>query len=843
MNKMFFKLGLGLLALAGMTWPLAAAPAEKSLHGHVPPMINARHLPKIGDLAATNELHLAIGLQLRNEAALDDLIAQVSDPASPNYRHYLTTQEFTDQFAPTEADYQAVIDFARSHGLTVTATHANRMLLEVSGRTAQVQSAFKVSLHTYRHPTENRTFYAPDTEPEVPASLAILDVSGLNNYASPHSFLRLRPDATNAPVAKAAQPQLGSGLFGSYMGNDFRAAYVPGTSLNGSGQNVALVQFDGYFASDINLYESQAGLPNVSLTNILLSGASGLPVTFNGTIEVSLDIEMVISMASGVNQVMVYEGNPFNFQPNVVLNRIATDNAARQISSSWGWTGGPTATTDQIFKEMILQGQTCFFASGDDDALLPGEVDNPGFFGTPSDNPYITVVGGTTLSTTGPGGAYTSETVWNWGIEFGLDGEGSRGGISSYYSIPWWQTNVNMTANGGSITFRNLPDVALTADNVLVIALGGASLPGTGGTSCASPLWAGFTALVNQQAANIGHSPVGFLNPTLYALAHSQYYTNVFNDVTTGNNTWSASPNAFFATTNYDLCTGLGSPGGTNLINALNSPTNGVLNFAATIPAPLPPWGTTLSLMNGNDPNGPWLLYIQDTVTNTLNGTNYNGWYVTLTTANPVGFAADNELYASTAVNSQFYGSATNVIATPGSIWQTTLAVTNYGPSISTNVFVTDTLPDMPGVTLVSSNFTSGSVSNFAGTLVWLVANSLPVNGGSTLTLNFLVNNTGLYTNAATVGSSSIDPNPDDDSVTVIASVGVSTAPVLSPLLAAGGGFRLSVVNDGGATITIQASTNLVNWVPVYTNLAPFTFTNFDTTNYQKRFYRAVVGP
>ncbi len=656
---------------------------------------------------------------------------------------------------------------------------------------------------------------------------------------------RVKAFATNAPLAKAPTTttvaNVGTGPFGTYMGNDFRAAYAPAAPQTGAGQNVALVQFDGYFASDIAAYETLAGLPSVTLTNILLNGFAGFPVTFNGNFEVSLDIEMVISMAPGVNSVMVYEGDPFNFLPNVVINQIAVDNAAKQVSSSWSWTGGPSATSDQIFKEMILQGQSYFNASGDFDAAVPGEYDNPGLSVFPLDDPYITIVGGTELTTATPGGSYTSESVWNDRTPNSYLGYwGSTGGSSGYYGIPWWQTNANTVANGRSLTFRNTPDVAMTAFNVLVIAAGG-SVAGGEGTSAASPLWAGFTALVNQQAASNGRTSVGFLNPTLYALAAGPYYNSVFNDVTVGDNTWPSSGTNYFAVTNYDLCTGLGSPRGTNLINALVSSTNLTTSFAGTIPAPLPPWGNTLSLNNGANPNGPWLLYIQDDHP-LFNGTNYNGWYVTLTTANPVGFFADNQLYASTAINSQPYGNATNVVATPGSFWQTTLAVTNYGPSFSTNVYVTDNLPLGLGVSLISSNVTVGSVSNIAGTLVWSVANSLPPGAGATLTLNFLISNTGIYTNSATVSAFTTDPNPDDDSVTQIVAVSVSTPPLITPGMALGG-FQLSIANDAGATVVIQASTNLVNWAPVYTNVAPFTFTNFDNTNFQKRFYRAVVGP
>ena len=129
-----------------------------------------------------------------------------------------------------------------------------------------------------------------------------------------------------------------------------------------------------------------------------------------------------------------------------------------------------------------------------------------------------------------------------------------------------------------------------------------------GGTSCAAPLWAGFTALVNQQAAINGHAPVGFINPAVYAIAAGPGYLNCFHDTTTGNNTWSGSPNLFYATNVYDLCTGLGTPNGTNLINVLAASVNPVIHLSP----PPPPYGTNLAAMNGSNPNGTWSLFIQD---------------------------------------------------------------------------------------------------------------------------------------------------------------------------------------------------------------------------------------
>ncbi len=127
-----------------------------------------------------------------------------------------------------------------------------------------------------------------------------------------------------------------------------------------------------------------------------------------------------------------------------------------------------------------------------------------------------------------------------------------------------------MTANQGSTTMRNVPDVALTANNVYVRADGYDY--NVGGTSCASPLWAGFMALVNQQAVGTGKATVGFINPLVYAIGASPNYPSAFHDITTGNNTRSGSPTKFFAVASYDLCTGWGTPAGQNLINALVNP-------------------------------------------------------------------------------------------------------------------------------------------------------------------------------------------------------------------------------------------------------------------------------
>ena len=548
----------------------AADFSRHTLSGHVPPVTKA--LKPFEQLPATNTLYLAIGLPLRNQAGLAEFQRQLYDPYSTNFHKYLTSQQFTARFGPTGADYEAVKEFARTNSLTIVEIHDDRILLDVSGSAANVERAFQIKFQKYHHPSEARDFFAPDAEPSVPVTLPVVDIQGLSDFARPHPMIHTVPNTT-APGAPESHSGSAPGGGGQYFGGDFRAAYVPGTTLTGSNQVVGLVQFDGFYSNDIASYEAQAGIPAVFLQTNLLDGFSGTPTTGanSGNPEVSLDIEMVIAMAPGISKIIIYEGNPNNFIPNDVLSQIASDDLCPQVSSSWSWNGGPSATTDSYLIKMITQGQSVFFASGDSDAYTGANApDTTSNFTTPITSTNVTAVGATTLSTSGPLGAWTGETVWNWNNS-GRPNVGSSGGTSTYYTIPWWQLSTTTSGNNRSTTFRNFPDVALTGDNVYVY-YGSGSVGTFGGTSCAAPLWAGFTALVNQQAALASKPPVGFLSPALYRLAAGPNYNSLFHDTTSGNNIGTNTAGLYNAVTGFDLCTGLGTPNGTNLINALAVP-------------------------------------------------------------------------------------------------------------------------------------------------------------------------------------------------------------------------------------------------------------------------------
>ncbi len=508
---------------------------RQELHGHVPAVV-ARLAPA-GRLPATKVLHLVIGLPLHNQNALTNFLQRLYDPTSPDYHHYLNPAQFTEKFGPSAQDYQTVINFARSNGLVVATAHDSRILLDVRGKASDIEKAFHLTLRTYQHPTEARQFYAPDVEPSVGTNLPIVDVIGLSDYAALGSALHQKPVGTNTASAAGSAPG------GSFMGSDFRNAYAPGVAYTGAGQMVGLFEADGYFASDIAAYETLAGLPSVPLINVSIDGFVGPPGTNN--YEVALDIEMAISMAPGLAAVVVFEV-PSNVSDWIdALDSMSSSNQIKQFSSSWGYTGGsnPNTSFDAVFQKMAAQGQSFFQASGDGDAWV-----NP--IWVPADSPYVTSVGGTTLTMSGLGAAYSSETVWNWG-DLGANNAwfangngywGSGGGVSTVYSIPSWQRGVNMAASQGSTTMRNIPDVALTADNIWVTYDSGAS-GAFGGTSCAAPLWAGFIALVNQQAVSYAEPTVGFINPAVYAIGAGLNYNADFHDTTTGNDISGSSPN------------------------------------------------------------------------------------------------------------------------------------------------------------------------------------------------------------------------------------------------------------------------------------------------------------
>ena len=180
------------------------------------------------------------------------------NPDSPSYRQFLTVQEFTERFGPSEADYDAAVRYAKNHQLTVTGGSRDGMIVLVEGPVWAVESAFHVTMRNYQHPTENRVFFAPDREPTTDLATPLWHVSGLDNFSIPHTRLVKKSDYAAAHGIDAdrvvSHATTGSGPSASFLGSDMRAAYYGGGALNGAGQNLGLFEYVGTDLADLTTY-------------------------------------------------------------------------------------------------------------------------------------------------------------------------------------------------------------------------------------------------------------------------------------------------------------------------------------------------------------------------------------------------------------------------------------------------------------------------------------------------------------------------------------------------------------------------------------------------------------
>ena len=343
-----------------------------------------------------------------------------------------------------------------------------------------------------------------------------------------------------------------------------RAAYYGGGALSGAGQSLGLVEFYGYDAADLAAYFGNSGQVNKVPVNAVSTDGSSVGCLYAkgcDDTEQTLDMTQALGMAPGLTQLNVYVGA----SDTAILSAMSvppagsiTGKVDAQLSCSWGWGPADPATDDPLFKKFAAQGQSFFTAAGDSGAYGASTQ-----YVYPADDANVTVVGGTDLATAGPGGPWSGETAW---------AEGGGG----YYApdnipIPSWQSAAIAAFNGrsgskGSTTLRNSPDVAAEANFDFYVCADQAACTSNryGGTSFAAPMWAGYMALVNQQAALEGQGPVGFLNAALYALGNASGagYAQALHDVAAGSNGYPAVPG-------FDLATGWGSPNGAGLINAL----------------------------------------------------------------------------------------------------------------------------------------------------------------------------------------------------------------------------------------------------------------------------------
>ena len=557
MNRRIF---VSLLSLASFVFAgVVQGRAQTLMTRHVrPATLNGLARP-VGRLPINRIMQLDVVLPLRDAAGLDSFLAELYSGTVPNHNHFLTPSEFTVRFGPTQHDYDAVVRYMLTHGLAVVGGSRDGMDVQVRGPVAAIEAAFHVTLMTYQHPTENRTFYAPDREPTVDLPFALWHVSGLDNYSIPHPLYVKKSDYAKAhgisPAAVVKHATTGSGPSASFLGSDMRAAYYGGSALTGSGQNLGLFEYLGTDLADLTTYYKNVKQTNsVPVTLLSTDGTSTSCVDSRSggrcdDTEQTLDMTQALGMAPGLASLVMYVGST----DTAIISSMTTHSPLpTTIGCSWGWTPADPTTLDPYFKKMAAQGQNFFAASGDSSTWSSRNE------AWPADDANIVSVGGTDLTTASAAGAWRSETAW-------VD---SGGGISpDKIAIPSWQqlAGVINSSNKGSTTLRNGPDVSANANFTFYVCADQTTCTANdyGGTSFAAPMWAGYIALVNQQLKANGFSTIGFINPYLYSFGVSSSYSTDFHDITSGKS------GSYSAVTGYDLVTGWGSPNGQGLINAL----------------------------------------------------------------------------------------------------------------------------------------------------------------------------------------------------------------------------------------------------------------------------------
>jgi subtilase family serine protease len=525
------------VALVSAVSMLCQAESQPPLTRHVREVTQNGQARLIGHLSPTQSLRLVVTLPLRDETGLDNFLGKLYDPSNASYRQFLTVEEFTARFGPSQEDYDSVIRFAEANGFTVVGTSPNRVNVDIRGTVANIEQAFHLTMGLYQHPTESRTFYAPDREPTADLAVQLWHISGLDNYSTPRPAL-VHKDVSEIHVSPNAIT--GSCPNESFCGSDMRAAYYSETTLTGTGQSLGLLEYAGTDLADLQTYYTNAHQTNN--VPITLLSTDGTPTTCFANqgcddTEQTIDMTQALGMAPGMASLVMYVGSG----DAAIFNAMATAKPLNaQLSSSWTWFPADPNTDNPYFKEFAAQGQNLFQAAGDSGAWKSNSEIYP------ADDVYLTSVGGTDLETSGAGGAWLSETVW-------IDG---GGGISpNHFAIPSWQVKTAKGCADCSQTYRNAPDVSANSNWSFYVCADQTTCTANeyGGTSFAAPMWAGYLALVNQKEVAGGHKTVGFINPAIYTAGLSKAYDNDFHDIIIGSN-------GFPATTGYDLASGWGSP-------------------------------------------------------------------------------------------------------------------------------------------------------------------------------------------------------------------------------------------------------------------------------------------
>ncbi|HSZ44077.1 MAG TPA: IPT/TIG domain-containing protein [Streptosporangiaceae bacterium] len=610
----------------------------------------------VGAVAASARVSAAVAMRLPDSSAVTAFIDATANPRSGQYHRYLSKGQFSTRFGPSTAAVAAVERQLRADGLTVTGVSGNHLLVNFTGSAAQVGDEFHTGLERVRL-ADGTMGRATTSAVRLPSSIAgsVQAVVGLDQLVhetagAVHPIKALEHGKTLAPAATpkvsggpvACSAAQGLQATGALTDQQLASAYgldpLYAAGDLGAGQTVDIYELEPYLTSDVAIFDQcYFGADHTSqITDTLVDGGPG---TGPGSGEAALDIDNVSALAPAAKiHVFSAPNNNGDIGELDNWNAIAMADDARQVSSSWGLCEtaeqdgmpGMLQVENEIFEQTAAQGQTIYSSAGDD-----GSDDCASHASTPvatnlslddpASQPYVTSVGGTTITdATEP----PSETVWNNGNA----GGGGGGGISEAWAMPPWQTAkaVAQTSSdeacsddpsGAADDFhlqglgttlpsgtecRETPDVSALADpqtGYTIVYDGGWYQ--IGGTSASTPLWAALTAEMNassQCSAVPGGLGLGFATPLFYEVASSSSanYAAAFSNVTIGNNDnlnvggavdWQAGPG-------YNLASGLGTPRVTDANGAPGLDAQ-LCAAAAGTGTPAPPQVSSLSSDSG----------------------------------------------------------------------------------------------------------------------------------------------------------------------------------------------------------------------------------------------------
>jgi kumamolisin len=563
-------------SLVVLALPLTIVPASASLARVV--VAGLQPLPTT-DVVVNKVITTSFDLALtqRHQRELAPFIASLTNTASGNYHHFLTPTQYARRFGASASTVNAVEGFLKSFGLRVGALSKGRNILHVSGTTSAIAHAFDAPVETVRQGDGTLVAHFGATA-SLPHSLSndVIAVAGLSSVV-PKSINAIVSHAVGAP---STCPSAGTTVNttnsqGGYNAQQQGQLYGLGAAWalghTGAGQTIGVYELANYNTNDVITFLSCYGVtPNITPFTVG-TGPSNTDNSASASNEATLDVEEASVLAPGA-KIEVYQGTNSGSGPTDVYSQIASDNTATIVTTSWGGcepqSDGGAQAEMPIFEEMATQGQTIIAAAGDDGSsdcegsgsLAPTTV---AAVDDPASQPYVTGVGGLTVSSIFP----LSETVWNDACTTGRCGAGG-GGVSTLWSQPAWQTGNGITTTATSGGMRMVPDLSVMGDpgTGFIEFYSGTTIStcqrncstdwmGIGGTSIGAPLVSALVA-VGAQTCNPVGGRLGFINPSLYEMA-----TTGFNDVTTGTNDLFRIGN-YPAGIGYDMASGLGSPNG-----------------------------------------------------------------------------------------------------------------------------------------------------------------------------------------------------------------------------------------------------------------------------------------